>query len=503
MKATSVLFDLLVVGGGINGVGIAADAAGRGLSVALCEKGDLASATSSASTKLIHGGLRYLETYEFGLVRKALHESEILLGLAPHLIQPMTFYIPYMPHQRPWILIRLGLFLYNTLTYRPHYKKAGSVRFPEDSPLVTSLTHGFHYADGQVDDARLVILNAIQAANKGAVILPRHECLKLNPTATHWEATLENRLTGEQQQINARAVVNATGPWVSQWMQHATQHDASRQVRLVKGSHIVVPRMHKGDAAYLLQNEDGRVVFVIPWQQQFTLIGTTEEEFSGDPDQVRISSEETEYLLESVNRYFRTPLAATDIVYSYSGIRPLMDDPVKSATKASRDYLLEFEDSSLPILTVYGGKVTTYRLMAQQAVNKLGKVLGGVGRSHTRKAPLPGGDFRLREQLYQVMISSHRWLPAELIKRWIGAYGKLCFDILKNVQNVAELGQYFGHSLYQREVDYLVDREWAVTAEDILWRRTKLGLLFDEKQEAALREYLMNRVPGSASRRGR
>ncbi|MFM1895478.1 MAG: glycerol-3-phosphate dehydrogenase [Pseudomonadota bacterium] len=487
-------FDLLVIGGGINGTGIAADAAGRGLSVALCEKDDLASATSSASTKLIHGGLRYLETYEFGLVRKALKESETLLHLAPHVIHPICFHLPYEKHHRPWLLIRLGLFLYNTLAYRPSYKTAGAVRFPADSPLDPSLRHGFRIYDGWVDDSRLVVLNALQAARKSARIMTRTECTALAAGADGWTATLLDHVSGEQHTVQARAVINATGPWVSDLVSRSTGQQPALAVRLVKGSHIVVPLMQPGNQAYLLQNEDRRVIFVIPYEQRFTLIGTTEEEFTGDPAAAAISNAEVDYLIGAVNKYFKKSIARHDVVHTYSGVRPLIDSKQALARKVSRDYRLEFEKTPQPLLSVYGGKITTYRLLAKQAVDKLGSSLPGMKRSRTRKAVLPGGDFKMREQLFQIMASANKWIRPDIIKRWIHAYGNLAFDILRNTNNMADMGMNFGNGLFQREVDYLVEHEWARSADDILWRRTKLGLLFSTEQQAELDHYLRDKV---------
>ena len=487
-------FDLLVIGGGINGAGIAADAAGRGLSVALCEKADLGSGTSSASTKLIHGGLRYLETWEFGLVRKALNESETLLHLAPHVIHPMCFHLPYEKHHRPWLLIRLGLFLYNTLAHRPSYKKARAVRFGPDSPLDGALTHGFVYYDGWVDDARLVVLNALQAARKSARIMTRTECLALEAVDQGWQASLLDHVSEKQFTIQAKTVINAAGPWVSRLARQLTGQAPQLDVRLVKGSHIVVPLMQPLDQAYLLQNEDQRVIFAIPYEQRFTLIGTTEEDFNKDPAEAVISDNEIDYLVNAVNRYFKRSISRKDVVHAYSGVRPLVSDKQSLARKVTRDYRLEFENTPEPLLSVYGGKITTYRLLAKQAVDKMGKHLSGIKRSRTRKAILPGGDFKMREQLYQVLASSNNWIRPDIIKRWIHAYGNLSFEIVRNVSSMSDMGMNFGHGLFQREVDNLVESEWARTADDVLWRRTKLGLLFTPEQSAELDHYLRDKV---------
>lgn len=494
MKVSHDIVDILIIGGGINGVGIAADASGRGLKVLLCEKGDLASGTSQWSTKLIHGGLRYLETYEFSLVRKALKESEILLGLAPHLIEPICIHIPYMKHQRPWLLIRLGLFLYNSLAHRPKYKSAKAVRFKDDCPLKADLTHGFRVYDAQVDDARLVMVNALQADQQGAKILTRTECINLTATEELWEAQLLDHGAKETRTVKARVVVNATGPWVGELLTKLIDATPQYPVRLVKGSHIVVPRIQPVEQAYLLQNEDGRVVFVLPWQQEFSLVGTTEEEFHGDPGSAKISDAEIEYLLGSVNRYFKQSISRRDIVHSFAGIRPLLDEKGKQASKVTRDYRLEFENTPLPLLTVYGGKITTYRLLAKDAVDKLGSYFPGIKSSRTDKTPLPGSAFKLREQLYQRVASSYAWMRQEVIKRWVVSYGSISLEILKDNNSAKDLGVSFGHGLFQLEVDYLIDSEWARSADDILWRRSKLGLLFNKEQSATLAHYVNIKV---------
>ena len=485
---------MAVIGGGINGAGIAADAAGRGLRVALFEQGDLAGATSSASTKLVHGGLRYLETYEFSLVRKALKESELLLHLAPHLIKPISIRIPHMAHHRPWLLVRLGLFLYNHLARRPGYESARSIRFEKNGPLVSELTHGFSFSDGQVDDARLVVINALQAARDLADIYVRHECTGLHVAGELWEVALKDKVSNTNKVIRARAVVNATGPWVSQLMEKAVGEKPINEVRLVKGSHLVVPRIQPRDQAYLLQNEDGRVVFVIPYLQDFSMIGTTEEEYSGDPGAVSISNAETDYLLGIVNRYFSKPVKPEDIVQSFTGIRPLIDNKEKSATKASRDYQLEFERTALPLLSVYGGKVTTYRVLAKQAVDRFAEIFPGLKPSNTRNIKLPGADFESPGKLREALLNKYPWLATDLLDRWIHSYGSLAFAILEGADAPADLGIAFGHGLFQREVDYLVQHEWAQTAQDILWRRTKLGLLFDTLQSSVLQDYLSGKL---------
>jgi len=484
------LYDLAVIGGGINGVGIAADAAGRGLRVALFEQADLGGATSTASSKLVHGGLRYLETGEYGLVRKALKESQLLLELAPHLIEPIDIYLPYQKHLRPWWMIRAGLFLYNHLASRPSYPTAKVQKFGEDSPLLGDLIHGFSFSDGQVDDARLVILNACQARRFGADVFVRHRCIKLKEDGDQWTLSVRNMESGTDQPFHARVVVNAGGPWVSELIENVTGNPARRQVKMVKGSHIVVPATYPGEQAYMLQNEDGRIAFVIPWQGHFTMVGTTEAEFSGDPADAEISQQEIDYLLEIYNSYFSQKLSQENIVYTWSGVRPLIDNRETSATKTSRDFQLIFEDASLPLLSVYGGKLTTYRLLAERAVDKLAECFDDLSASRTARDCLPGGDFADRQQLNDEIAQKFPWLPSEIITRWVVSYGSLAYELLADCQEISDLGVQFGHGLTQREVDYLVEQEWARGAEDILWRRTKLGLWFDQSEKQELENYL-------------
>lgn len=483
-------YDLAIIGGGINGVGIAADAAGRGLRVALFEQADLAGATSSASTKLVHGGLRYLETYQFALVRKALKESQLLLELAPHLIEPISIILPYERKLRPWWMLRAGLFIYNHLASRPSYPPAAALRIPSDSPLHESVIRGISFADGQVDDARLVILNACQARNFGADIFTYHRCVNLEVGKDCWNLRACNLASGSERQFTARAVVNASGPWVSRFVREATGAAPKRQVRMVRGSHILVPSTYEGTQAYMLQNADGRIAFVIPYQGQFTMIGTTEAEFDGNPTGVEISEQEIDYLLDIHNRYFVRRIARQDIVYSWSGVRPLIDDRHITATRTSRDYQLVFEEFSLPLLSVYGGKLTTYRLLAEQAVDKLSDSFAGMPASNTARVKLPGGEFGSREELTKDLTRQYPWLPKVIVSRWVTAYGSLAFKLLSDCDGVSALGKNFGHGLTQREVDYLVAREWARSADDILWRRTKLGLLFDSAQRDELETYI-------------
>lgn len=480
-------YDLLIIGGGINGAGIAADAAGRGLKVLLCEKSDLASGTSWASTKLIHGGLRYLENYEFRLVRKSLQEREILTAAAPHLIRPLAIQIPQLPHSRNAMLLRAGLFLYDNLARRKLYQSSSSIRFAPDNPLNPAIRHGFQYWDGAADDTRLVVVNALQAARHGASVMTRTECVNLEAGPDGWRATLQGK---QRITVNSRAVVNAAGPWVNKILGRTSREQAVLPMRLVKGSHIVVPRLYKGEQAYLLQHVDGRVIFVIPYLNKFTLIGTTEEEFSGDLDQVKISTAEISYLIAMINLYFRKSVLHSEVVNSFAGVRPLIEEEGESATRVSRDYRLDLESMPQPLLTIYGGKLTTYRLLAEEAVDMLATIFPALRPAWTRQAKLPGGDFDIVENLFQEMVQRHACLGAELIGRWLRSYGTLSYDILQSATSLAELGQHFGHSLYQQEVNYLCQQEWARTAEDILWRRSKLGYFFSAAETATLSRYL-------------
>ncbi len=495
--------DLLIVGGGINGAGIAADAAGRGLSVLLCEKSDLGGATSSASTKLIHGGLRYLEYYEFRLVRESLAEREVLLRAAPHIVWPLRFRLPYQPGQRPAWMIRAGLFLYDHLGKRVTLPASKAIRFDHDSPLVPQLRKGFEYSDCWVDDARLVVLNAMQARQHGADIRTRTACTALKTSTDEhgqvgWQATLTDGETGAQQQVFARGVVNAAGPWVSH-LGRTLQPDAPPEpVRLVKGSHIVVPRLYDGDEAYMLQHDDGRVIFVIPYENEFSLIGTTEQDFSADPSGVRISAEEIAYLLAIVNQYFRKRLSEQDVRHHFSGVRPLLDEEVENASKVSRDYTLELNMSPAPLLTVYGGKITTYRRLAEAVMHKLAPLFPDMAGDWTSKATLPGGDFATHKALSEQLASDYPWLVPALRERWVKQYGRLVHDLLNGVADMAGLGKEIGPGLYAREVDYLSDQEWARTADDVLWRRTKLGLWFDDAARATLEDYLRARAARSS-----
>lgn len=493
MTSDNSIVDLIVVGGGVNGTGITMDAAGRGLSVILCEMNDLASATSSNSSKLIHGGLRYLEHYEFKLVRQALAERESLLKNAPHIMWPMRFRLPHQSHLRPAWMIRTGLFLYDHLAKREMLKGSKSIRFSHDGPLVNEITKGFEYSDGWVDDARLVVLTAKAAEEKGAAIKTRTKCVKADRNGKLWDVVLEDQQTGERKSYQCRALVNASGPWVSKLFKDTMTIPAPKQIRMVKGSHIVVPKVHNEPEAYILQNADNRIIFVIPYEDDFSLIGTTDVDYEGDPKKATISPEETDYLCSIVNHHFKHKITPEDVVWSYSGVRPLMDDE-GSAQKASRDYTFEVDGGGkgddAPLISVFGGKITTYRKLAEAATDKICTFFPNAGPEWTKHAPLPGGDFTNWNALVAEFRSEFRWLPEKLANRYARTYGTRTYEILRERASVESLGQLFGGNLYAAEVEYLRAHEWAISAEDIVWRRTKQGLRMKDGQVSALQAYL-------------
>lgn len=488
--------DLLVIGGGINGAGIARDAAGRGLDVLLLEQDDLAAHTSSASTKLVHGGLRYLEHYEFRLVRESLIERERLLAIAPHLIRPLEFVLPHRHATRPRWLIRLGLFLYDHLGGRRTLPASFGVRLPGSrygSGLDAGIERGFVYADCRVDDARLVVLNALDAAARGADIRTRTRFVAARREGALWRAVLHDRVTGQESEVAARALVNAAGPWVGSLLAALPDVSAERPPRLVKGSHIIVPQLHAGEHAYILQNPDRRIVFAIPYERAFTLIGTTELPWSADPATPEIDDAETAYLCASVNRYFTRQTMPADVVHSYSGLRPLFDDGTSNASAVTRDYVLELGAGDAPqLLSVLGGKITTYRRLAEHALEKLAPFLPPMTAPWTDGVPLPGGDIPGGDLASFLAAVRTRWpfLPERTAGRMASAYGTRIADILGDAQALEDLGKDFGGGLSASEVDYLVAHEWALTAEDILWRRTKLGLHTDATTATRLTAYL-------------
>jgi glycerol-3-phosphate dehydrogenase len=477
--APASLVDLLVVGGGVNGSGIARDAAGRGLSVLLCEQDDLAAHTSSASTKLIHGGLRYLEEFHFALVRKALQEREVLLAAAPHIMRPLQFVMPHAAHLRPAWMIRAGLFLYDHLATRGRLAPSCAIDLRSHvagEPLQGDYQRGFVYSDGWVDDARLVVLNALDAQAHGATILTRARCERLTAQPPGWSATLCDG--GGHFTVRARAVVNAAGPWVSSFVANATPVRARDQVRLVKGSHIVVPRLFSHHYAYIFQNDDRRIVFAIPYEHDFTLLGTTDVDYRGDLRHVAIDADEVSYLCALANRYFRRQLAPHEVVWSYSGVRPLLADEARDPMRVTRDYALELDADPAPLLSVFGGKITTYRRLAEDALTLLAKPLGVRGAPWTARARLPGGD--LPQGSFAVFLRTleqrYPWLPPALRLRYAHAYGTRIENVLDGAGSLAQLGEELLPQLYERETAYLCRVEFARSAADILWRRSKLGL---------------------------
>jgi glycerol-3-phosphate dehydrogenase len=496
--------DVLIIGGGINGAGIARDASGRGLSVVLVEQHDLAAHTSSASTKLIHGGLRYLEYGEFRLVREALMERERLLTIAPHVIWPLEFVLPHAKDQRPAWMVRAGLFLYDHLAPRQRLPSSRAVRFgphPAAKILQSDFRRGFTYADCQVDDSRLVVLNAMDAAERGADIRTRTRLISARPEGPFWRAIIEDG-AGRRETMFARALVNAAGPWVGEILSARLGREGEQTVRLVKGSHIIVPRLYDGDFAFILQNPDKRIVFVIPYEHDFTLIGTTDIVFKDDPAVVAISEEETRYLCESVSRYFRRPVTPADVVHSYSGVRPLYEDHAKNASAVTRDYVLAAEGGAgQPVLlSVFGGKITTYRKLAEHALAKLLPLLGrGTGAGWTASTPLPGGDMKGADfDSYLAQFATlHAFLPGPLARRLVRAYGTRASEIFGEAKKLDELGLHFGGGLFEAEVNYLVAREWARDPEDILWRRSKLGLHVPADTAPRLEAYLETKAGSS------
>jgi glycerol-3-phosphate dehydrogenase len=501
--------DLLIIGGGINGAGIARDAVGRGRSVLLVEQHDLAAHTSSASTKLVHGGLRYLEYYEFRLVREALMERERLLKMAPHIIWPLEFVLPHSKEQRPAWMVRAGLFLYDHLAKRERLQASKAVRFGPDPAgphpaariLKPEYRRGFTYADCWVEDSRLVVLNAMAAAERGADIRTRTKLIAARPEGPIWRAIIQDE-TGRRETVTARAMVNAAGPWVGEILSAKLGRNNAKTVRMVKGSHIIVKRLYDGDFAFILQNPDKRIVFAVPYEHDFTLIGTTDIPYEDDPAAVTISEDETNYLCESVSRYFREAVTPADVVKTYSGVRPLYDDQAENASAVTRDYVLDVDGggSQPALLSVFGGKITTFRKLAEHALEKLLPVMGHeVGAGWTSGTPLPGGDMPGAnfDSYLTTVTTKYPGLPAPLLRRLVRAYGTRSAQILGAAVNQADLGVDFGGGLTAAEVDYLVAHEWARTPEDILWRRSKLALHVPVDTAAKLATYL--KPPGMAN----
>ncbi len=484
--------DILVIGGGVNGAGIARDAVGRGYTVLLCEQRDLASATSSASTKLVHGGLRYLEYYEFRLVREAIKEREVLLRAAPHIIWPMRFVLPHHEGLRPRWMLRAGLFLYDHIGGREILPPTQSLRLDCDTrgaPLKDAFHRGFEYSDCWVEDSRLVVLNAVDAAERGATVLTRTKATSLRRVDGAWLAIMTED-GGDCHEARARAVVNTAGPWVDEVLVNAVGRNATSRfsLRLVKGSHIIVDRLFDGEHAYIFQNADGRVIFAIPYEQNFTLIGTTDLPFDGDPAAVAIEPAEIDYLCAAASEYFRNAVTPSMVRRTYSGVRPLHDDATaKDASAVTRDYVFDI-DGDPPILSVYGGKITTYRRLAEHALAKLEPIIGRRGAPWTHSAALPGGDIVNADfdAFRRALTAQYSWAPPLVIRRLARAYGTRTSEILGRSRSMADLGEDFGAGLTMREVDYLRRVEFARSAGDILWRRSKLELHMTKEQQARL-----------------
>ncbi len=490
-------FDLVIVGGGINGCSIARDAAGRGLGVLLVEQGDLAGATSSASTKLIHGGLRYLEHYEFRLVREALIEREVLLRSAPHFIWPLRFVLPHRPGLRPRWLIRLGLFLYDHLGGReilPGCRSVDLRRDPAGDALDPAITRGFEYSDCWVEDARLVVACARAAAGRGARIRPRTRCTAARREGGLWRLRLEDRPSGTSFEVAARVLVNATGPWAARFLEEAVGTRPPARVRLVQGSHLVTRRLFDHDKAYIFQNPDGRICFAIPYEGDLTLIGTTDRDIEGAPAEPRIGEAEIDYLLAAVGAWLRRPVGRADILWSYAGVRPLYDDGASAAQQATRDYVLTLEGGGevAPLLSVFGGKLTTSRRLAEAVLARLAPFFPGLPGPWTAGARLPGGDFPWDgfERLVAGLRERYPFLPEPLARRLARYHGTQAAELLGDARLLDDLGEPFGAGLFEREVDWMVREEWAAAADDILWRRSKLGLRLGAAERARLEAWL-------------
>ena len=516
-------FDVFIIGGGINGVGIARDASGRGLTVCLADMGDLGGATSSSSTKLFHGGLRYLEYFEFKLVRESLKEREVLLNSMPHISWPMQFIIPYhnkmkfepntpvskilsiiMPwkkNKRPAWLIRLGLFIYDNLGQRKILPSSRTINLksdPSGTPLQNKFTIGFEYSDCWVEDSRLVVLNARDAHDAGATILSYHKVLNAKKRSDGWTVEVENQKTQKKTNFNCKLLVNAGGPWVESIILNTIKNNAPRSVRLVKGSHIVTKKLFNHQKGYFLQGKDGRIVFAIPYETDYTLVGTTDVLHENIQEEPKCTPEETNYLLNFINEYFQKPVLKKDIIWSYSGVRPLFEDGAKSEAAVSRDYYIEFKDqnSTSPILHIFGGKITTYRKLAEVVVDKSSSIFPHMKEKWTSKRCLPGGDFEVAdfEKIVQDIHKFHSYLDLELIRRLVRLYGTDAYKMLENKKNIRDLGRAFGYNLYGFEIDWGISKEWVTCSDDFLWRRTKLGIRLNKKVELSVSEYIENKL---------
>ena len=508
------IYDLAIIGGGINGCGIARDAAGRGLKVLLVEQNDLASATSGWSSKLIHGGLRYLEQYEFRLVREALQEREVLLRIAPHIIKPMEFILPHDAHMRPAWMIRLGLFMYDHIGGKISLPSSRGVPFPDavySAGLKPSVKRGFFYSDAQVDDARLTILNAVAARELGAEIRVRTKLISGRrligvsnvADAKTWQLTLQHADTGVESNVAARGIVNAAGPWVKHLLDDALAIKMDADVKLVKGSHIVVPRIHHEAHAYILQNVDKRVVFIIPYQDKFSLIGTTDVNIENLDGADKISSEEIAYLLAAANRFIVKPIRETDIVWSYAGVRPLYNDGEAKASEITRDYVLKVDhaDGKLPLLSIFGGKITTYRRLAEHALQDLQRFYPMMTAPWTDQQALPGGDITSLDDTVRSLQKSKPALPIDYLHQLVSRHGSRTALLLTGVKSISDLGELFGAGaqlLSEREIDFCIRHEWALKPDDILWRRTKCGLHMDNAERARAAKFIAGRATAIA-----
>lgn len=495
MNTESGIVDLFVIGGGINGAGMARDAAGRGLKVVLCEKDDLAEGTSSRSGKLVHGGLRYLEYYEFRLVREALIEREVLLNAAPHIIWPMRFVLPHSPQDRPAWLVRLGLFLYDHLGGRkklPGTRTLNLRRDPEGTPILDQYSKGFEYSDCWVDDARLVVLNAVGAAEKGAEILTRTAAVTARRENGGWTIVAKNSATGERRTFRARCLVNCAGPWVSDVIGRVAGSNSPRNVRLVKGSHIIVPKWWAGNNAYLVQNHDKRVIFINPYEGDKALIGTTDISYEGRAEEVKADETEIEYLINAVNRYFKEKLRRSDVIHSFSGVRPLFDDGKGNPSAVTRDYVFDLDETGgAPLLNVFGGKITTYRELAERGIKRMEHLFPTMGADWTATAPLPGGEMPNAdfETYLNGLRDAYSWAPRMLLLHYARLYGARAKDVIGSANSVKGLGRHFGGTLYEAEARYLTAKEWALTSDDILYRRTKYYLHLTEAERAAFEKW--------------
>ena len=494
--------DIFIIGGGINGVGIARDAVGRGYSTALCEMNDLASGTSSWSSKLVHGGVRYLEHYEFMLVRKALTEREVLWSAAPHIIRPMRFILPHHKDLRPAWLLRLGLFLYDHIGGRkllPATKTVDLANGIFGKPLKAMFKKGFQYSDCQVDDARLVVLNALDASDRGAQIMAQSECVSARREDGKWSIQTRDKMSGDLTTITADLVINAAGPWVDQVLGNSFGQNNAQNVRMVQGSHIVVPKLYDHDNCYIFQNADDRIIFAIPYTQNTTLIGTTDQDFEGDPGGAKISPEEIQYLCNAASEYFEKPVREEDIVWTYSGVRPLYDDGASAAQEATRDYVFKQDtgaddtgEGAAPLINIFGGKITTYRVLAEKMMEEVEDLIGRKGRPWTANAPLPGGNFPTLgfDKLVGKFATRYPFMDAKHLERLCHAYGTRTAMVLGNAESLDQLGKDFGCGLFEVEVRYLMLNEWAHCADDIVWRRSKLGLVMSNEQVAQLDQWI-------------